>query len=73
MNMQSFLYENLTNTSPSKPSARTMQNEKWGMLLHEVQNFLQIKMQSFLYENLTNTSPSKPRARTMQNEICNNA
>ena len=28
MNMQSFLYENLTNTSPSKPNASTMQNEK---------------------------------------------
>ena len=28
MKMQSFLYENLTNTFPSKPSASTMKNEK---------------------------------------------
>ena len=26
MKMQSFLYENMTNTSPSKPNASAMQN-----------------------------------------------
>ena len=51
----------------------TMSNEKWGMLLREVQNFPSNEDATFLYENMTNTSPSKPNASTMQNEKCNNA
>ena len=40
MKMQSFLYENITNTSPSKPNASTMQNA----MMHN-----DAKKQIFLY------------------------
>ena len=59
--------------TPNNQCKCNVSNEKWGMLLREMKNFLQMKMKSFLYENLTNTSSSKPSASTMQNAKCNNA
>ena len=53
--------------TPNNQCKCTVSNEKWGMLLREMQNFPSNENATFLYENLTNNSPSKPSASTMLN------